>query len=370
MIRDLAQKFDKKVDFVVEGQDTEVDRTIVECLRDPLMHLLRNSVDHGIESPAVRKKAGKPETGTITLSAFHDQGHIVITVQDDGGGIDPEIVRGAAIKKGIISAEVASRLSDAESIDLIFMPGASTVEKATDISGRGVGMDVVKTNIEAINGFVHADTVLGQSTKFTMRLPLTLATLQALLVSSGQTTYAVPVIHVLETVRVAPEGISTIEGNEVIRLRENVVPLLRLNNAFRGYVTKDTQSDWTYVVVVRIGERLVGLGVDALVELQRIMIKSLGQFMDDIKGIAGASIMGDGRVVLILDVPTLVHTSIMKGSIDLPAVSPELEEKIRGAQNGTGNSQASSLTSGGSGEEFGSESSDTELVLVGETVGD
>ena len=305
-------KMNKKVDFIVEGQDTEIDRTVIERIRDPLIHLLRNSIDHGIETPEERTAAGKPETGTLKLTAYQEHRYIVIEVEDDGRGIDPEKVRRATVEKGIISAEAAARMSDGEAVELIFAPGASTAEQTTDISGRGVGMDIVKTNIESINGFVELDTKVGQGCKMTVMLPLTLATIQALLFSVDNTVYAVPLVYVLEAVNLEPGDVQTIEGNEVIRLRSTVVPLLRVSQAFKLAKGASEGAEKTHVVVVRIADKLVGLAVDALRELQESTVKSLGNYMGDVKGIAGVSILDDGEVVLILDVPTLISTSISK----------------------------------------------------------
>ena len=232
MVRDLSLKMNKKVDFIVDGQDTEIDRTVIERIRDPLVHLLRNSIDHGIETPEERIAAGKPEAGTLKLTAFQEHSYIVIVVEDDGRGIDPEKVRQSAVSKGIISAEAAARLSDSESVELIFAPGTTTTEQTTDISGRGVGMDIVKTNIESINGFVELDNKIGRGCKMTVKLPLTLATIQALLFSVDNTVYAAPLVYVLEAVNLEPGDVQTIEGNEVIRLRGTVVPLLRVSQAF------------------------------------------------------------------------------------------------------------------------------------------
>ena len=312
MVRDLSLKMNKKVDFTVDGQDTEIDRTVIERIRDPLVHLLRNSIDHGIETPEERKAAGKPEEGSLKLTAFQEHSYIVIVVEDDGRGIEPERVRRSAIDKGIISADAAARLSDSEAVELIFAPGFSTAEQTTDVSGRGVGMDIVKTNIESIKGFVELDTKVGQGCKMTVMLPLTLATIQALLFSVDNTVYAVPLVYVLEAVNLEPGDVQTIEGNEVIRLRGTVVPLLRVSQAFKLAKGESEGAEKTHVVVVRIADKLVGLAVDALRELQEITVKSLGNYMGDVKGIAGVSILGDGVVVPILDVPTLISTSIAK----------------------------------------------------------
>lgn len=326
MLRDLAQKIDKKINFQVDGQDTEIDRTVIDRIRDPLVHLLRNSLDHGIEPPEERLALGKSEEGNIWLSAHHEQGHIVIEVRDDGRGIDTEKVKASVVTKGLMSAEAASRLSESESLDLIFLPGSSTAAVTTDVSGRGVGMDIVKSNISSINGFLTVDTELGKGSTFTLRLPLTLATLQAMLVAVGKTTYAVPLIYVLEAVVRKKSEIDTFEGDkEIIRLRGDVVPLLRLSTVI-GMREEDmvdqtpvqvksdgaVEEEEIWVVVVRIGEKLVGLAVDELTELQEIVVKSLGTYIGDIKGIAGASVLGDGRIVLILDVMTLMNVAFQR----------------------------------------------------------
>jgi two-component system chemotaxis sensor kinase CheA len=297
MVRDLAISEGKKVDLVVTGQDTEIDRTVIERIRDPLVHLLRNSVDHGLELPKDRLEAGKPETGTLRLSAAHAEGYIVISVEDDGRGLDREKIKNSAVSKGLIPEEVAERLSETEVLELIFLPGMSTAKKTTEVSGRGVGMDIVRANIEAINGFVNLDSTPGQGTKITLRLPLTLATVQALLITVGEGLFAVPVVHVLEAVSLAGDDIWTIEGDaEVFRLRSQVVPLLRLGPVLG---LKSPSSE--------IG---TSLGVDTLTELQEIVVKSIGKYTGEAKGVAGASILGDGRVMLILDVPTLIAMAV------------------------------------------------------------
>ncbi|MBC8279691.1 MAG: chemotaxis protein CheA [Chloroflexi bacterium] len=315
LVRDLAKRFGKEVQFLVEGQETEIDRTVIERIRDPLVHLLRNSIDHGVETPDIRVDSGKVAEGTIKLSASQEQGYIVIKVSDDGKGIDPNALRASAVKKGLLTQEAADRLSEAEAIDLIFAPGASTAEKTTEVSGRGVGMDIVKTNIESINGFVTVETVLGEGTTFNLRLPLTLATVQALLVSMNHTVYAVPAVYVLEARRVESSEIETVEGKEVIRSRGSVVPLLRLEQVFSKLnTTQQSTKEDTYVVVVKLGERLVGLAIESLLEIQEIMVKSLGKGLGEVKGIAGTSILGDGEAVLIIDIPTLIQTTLVKGS--------------------------------------------------------
>ena len=306
MMRDLARKLDKTLDFQVTGGDTEIDRTVIEKIRDPLVHMLRNALDHGIESREDRVLAGKPEGGVIKLSAFHEQGHIVITVEDDGGGIVPEKIKKAFVEKGLISEDAASRLSDSEAVDLIFLAGASTKANATEVSGRGVGMDIVKSNIEAINGFVDVESTPGKGSKFTARLPLTLATVQSILVESEATLCAIPLAYVLEAVKLKATDISTVSGREVFRLRDNIIPLISLGESTGlGNGSRDSGREMN-VVVAKVGERLAGLAVDMLMEPQEIVVKSLSDYVGSARGVSGVSILGDGRVVLIMDIPTLI----------------------------------------------------------------
>ncbi len=320
MMRDLAQKMKKKLDFQVKGQDTEIDRSVIEHIRDPVVHLLRNALDHGVESAQQRKSAGKPEAARITLDAYHEQSHIVISIEDDGKGIDPEALRDAGVKKGLLSREAAARLNEAETMDLIFLPGYTTAKKTTDVSGRGVGMDIVKTNIEAINGLVLVSSRPGEGTTFTLRLPLTLATVQALLVSIGPTVYAIPLVHILETVSPDPAQIHTMGGREVMRLRDAIIPLVRLSDAFGlGQGARSDDSGKGYVVVVRSGERSLGLVVDGVRVQQEVVAKSMGAYIGEIKGLSGASVLGDGQVVLIVDVPSLVQVVTRGGRTEGPS---------------------------------------------------
>ena len=310
MVRDLARKMDKDIDFIVEGQETEIDRTVIDHVRDPVVHLLRNAVDHGIDTLEERKALGKPQKATIRLAACHEEGHIVITVEDDGKGIDPAKVKRSALKKGVITSETASKLTTDEAMELIFSSGMSTAEKTTDVSGRGVGLDVVRKNIEALNGVVLVDTKIGEGAKFTLKMPLTLATFQGLLVSSYNTTYAIPLISVTETLRIADTTTRTVQDGEIIRIRETILPLLRLKKAFN--LNGSNSIGEAYVVIVRDGSRSVGLAVDAVMEPQEVVVKSMGKFMGEVKGIAGASILGDGTVALILDAATLIRSSLAR----------------------------------------------------------
>ena len=312
MMRDLSKSLDKPIDFQVEGGETEIDRTVIEKVRDPLVHMLRNALDHGLESREDRAAAGKPEAGVIKLSAFHEQSHIVLTVEDDGGGIIPEKIKAAFVAKGLITEEAASRLTDPEAVDLIFLAGASTKAQATEVSGRGVGMDIVKSNIEAINGFVEVESTPGKGSIFTARLPLTLATVQSILVDSEGTVCAVPLAYVLEAVKLKPSEITTISGREIFRLRDNVIPLMALSEATGLTDGKHDEENELNVIVAKVGDRLAGFAVDALNEPQEIVVKSLGEYVGGARGVSGASILGDGRVVLIMDIPTLISSVGMR----------------------------------------------------------
>ncbi|HEX2924580.1 MAG TPA: chemotaxis protein CheA, partial [Chloroflexota bacterium] len=305
VVRDLAQRSGKKIDFVVEGRETELDRSVIEELHDPLVHLLRNCVDHGVEPPEKRVAAGKPEVGQIRLSAMHRENRILIRVQDDGAGMDAAKIKATAIKRGVLTAEAAERLSDQEAVELVFMPGFSTAEKITDVSGRGVGMDIVRTNIEKLNGSVTIDTHIGQGTCFTLELPLTLAIIDALMVGVGDQIFAIPLVSVMETLRVWRSEIQSINSRQAIQLRETVLPLITLEKAL-ALPSSQESVDRVFVVAVRVGDNRFGLVVDSLLGELQVVIKSLGRQVGTIAGVTGATILGDGRVALILDVPSLV----------------------------------------------------------------
>ncbi len=322
LVRDVARATGKNVEFVVEGGDTEIDRSIIEKVKDPLVHLLRNAVDHGVESPEARAAAGKPDQALVKLSALHEQGHILIKLEDDGKGIDAETIRQAAVTKGVITAEAAERLSDAEAIDLIFESGMSTAEETTEVSGRGVGMDVVRRSIGAVNGLVKIDTAVGKGTTFTLELPLTLATFRGLLVESANAVYAIPLSYVQETGRLEEAFIERIVDTEVVNLRGNVLPLLRLSTFTRSGGQNGHQRDEGFMVIVKAGDRPVAVAIDALREQQEIVVKALGAYIGQTEGIAGASILGDGQVVLILDVASLV-----KAATQGAAARAELERR-------------------------------------------
>jgi two-component system, chemotaxis family, sensor kinase CheA len=306
LVRDLAQKANKKIDFIVEGQETELDRSIIEQIKDPLVHLLRNSVDHGIEPSIKRQLAGKPEMGTIRLSAYHEQSYIVVCISDDGCGIDIDKVKRSAINKGFISTEAAARLSTTEAQSLIFLNGVSTADKITEVSGRGVGMDIVKTNISNVGGAVAVESKPGHGTTIKMRLPLTLATIDGILVSSGGFIYVIPISAIVEILRLKTDQIQGVLGKEVFRLREEVIPLVRLSERFSQESTQTNVEDEINIVVIKAGDKLSGLIVDAVLEPQESVVKPLGKYLGSLPGISGATIMGDGQVALILDTATLV----------------------------------------------------------------
>lgn len=304
MVRDLAHKLGKEINFVVEGKETELDRNVIEVISDPLIHLLRNAVDHGIERPEERVAAGKTEAGTILLKAYHQENHIVIIAEDDGRGLDVNKIRRKAVEKGLVDEEVAARLPDGDILNYVFAPGFSLSKEVTDLSGRGVGLDVVKKHVEQINGFLEMSSVFGQGTKFTIKLPLTLAIIRALMVSIMGQVYAFPLANVMETMHVPRSDVKRLRTSEVVAVRGKILPLVSLSELFAD---ERTQSDRLSVVVVGIGERRVGVIVDRLLREQEIVIKSLGNYLGRIPGISGATILGDGEVALIIDVRALVQ---------------------------------------------------------------
>jgi two-component system chemotaxis sensor kinase CheA len=313
LVRDLAQKQGKSLDLVLLGGETELDRTIIEQVSDPLIHLLRNAVDHGIESSAARKAAGKQEKAKVTLTAFQEEGHIFITLEDDGAGIDPQKIKQAAVKKGMITQEAADKLTENEAINLIFAAGMSTASKITEVSGRGVGMDIVRTNIERLNGSVSIDTELGKGTTFTVKLPLTLAVFQGLMVSIKSETYIIPLASVVETLGINADSISNVLSEEVMNLRGEIIPLLRLDSVL-GLSGHSGSRDKCYVIVVKGDNKRVGIIVDGLMDQQEFVIKPVARHIGDIKGIAGATILGDGQVALILDIPVLIKIAEKSGN--------------------------------------------------------
>ncbi len=305
MVRDLARELNKEVQFIMEGQDTELDRTVIDEIGDPLVHLIRNALDHGIEQPEERIKAGKEKTALLRLAARHDGNNVIIMVEDDGRGIDIEKIRRKAVEKGLLTGKEGEYADEGEILKLIFQPGFSTAEVVTDLSGRGVGMDVVKSKIESLNGNISIETKKNVGTKVIISLPLTLAIIQALLVGVGGEQYAIPLSSIDETTFILPEQIKTVKNQEVMLLRGTVLPLLRLDRLLDIPAGNKSNGE-LFVVVVRKGERRVGLVVDLLVGQQEIVIKSLGELLTGIRGIAGATILGNGQVSLILDVNSLV----------------------------------------------------------------
>ncbi|HHV15585.1 MAG TPA: chemotaxis protein CheA [Gelria sp.] len=303
MVRDLARDLDKEVEFLIEGKETELDRTVIDEIGDPLVHLLRNAIDHGLETSQERLKKGKPQQGTVILRARHEGNNVFIEVDDDGGGIDTEQVIARAVEKGIITDRDAEQLSREEAIELLFDSGFSTARNVTDISGRGVGLDVVKTKIESLSGEIFVDSKPGQGTRFTIKLPLTLAIIQALMVSVCDEIYAIPLSSVDETTMITASDIKMVQNQEVIMLRGSVLPLYRLGELL--LISGQSDTDEMYVVVVRKAEKQIGLVVDSLIGQQEIVIKSLGRLLGGIPGLAGAIVAGDGHVRLILDIITL-----------------------------------------------------------------
>ncbi len=308
MVRDLSRKMGKEAVLELSGEETELDKSVIEEIGDPLVHIIRNAIDHGIESPEDRMRIGKRTEGVIRISAYQEGNSIVIEVSDDGKGIDANRIREKAVSKKLITQADADRMSDAETLNIIFLPGFSTAEKVTDVSGRGVGMDVVRTNISKINGSVDIRTRPGEGSTFIIRLPLTIAIIQALMVSIGSEVYAVPLQTVVETVKITESDIKTLSGSDVLNLRNQVLPLLRLRDEFKVPVNGEPDARKNrYVVVVQLGSRLLGLVVDRLPYQEEVVIKSMGPFLSGIRGMAGATITGDGKVVLILDVGEILQ---------------------------------------------------------------
>ncbi|GMQ62773.1 chemotaxis protein CheA [Vallitalea maricola] len=305
LIRDLSRKLNKKIELHMSGEETELDRTVIDEIGDPLVHLLRNAGDHGLETPDVRVKAGKDPVGNIDLRAYQDGNNVIIEVNDDGNGIDVNKIKNKAISNGVLSAEQADSMNDQEIIELLFRPSFSTAEKISDVSGRGVGLDVVKTKIEALGGDIEVKTELNKGSKFIIRLPLTLAIIQALMVNLGEEKYAIPLNTIQNIEDVLISDIKYIQNQEVINLRGHVIPIIRLHDKL-DIPSVDAEKDSLTVVIVNKGEKQAGIVVDSLIGQQEIVIKTLGKYLTNIKLIAGATILGDGEVALILDVNSLV----------------------------------------------------------------
>ena len=306
MIRDLQKKLDKKMELYMSGEETELDRTVVDEIGDPLMHLLRNSADHGIESDVkLRKERGKPETGSIFLDAYQDGNNVVIEVKDDGNGIDVEAVKNKAIERGTITEEQANSMSNEEIINLLFLPSFSTAKVVSDVSGRGVGLDVVKSKIEALSGEVEVKSTLGVGSTWTIRLPLTLAIIQTLMVVVGGEKYAIPLSNIQTIESIKPEEVKTVQSKEVINLRGSIIPIIRLNEVL-GCESEKTDNEDLVVVIVKKGDKMAGLVIDVLTGQQEIVIKSLGKYINKSKLISGATILGNGEVALIIDPNALI----------------------------------------------------------------
>ena len=312
LVRDVARAAGKQVDLVMEGEATELDRSIIEVIGDPLVHLLRNAVDHGIESPQERKATGKPPTGTVRLTAAHMEGHIVITVEDDGKGIDPARVRRAAVRRGLFSEEEVAQLDDDEAIDLIFQPNLSTAEQVTEVSGRGVGMDVVRTNVERISGSVMVDSQMGAGTTFRLTLPLTLAIVQTMLVALQDDVYAIPLTSIMDTLYLADVTVNTVKGSPTIRWRDAVLPILNMRQFFTHLHLNavPTNGARQAVVTVAWGKLRLGLVVDKIIGKQEIVVKSFNPIIGRVPGLSGCTILGDGCIALIIDIPSLINAAM------------------------------------------------------------
>ena len=305
MVRDVSKELNKEINLTIEGEETELDRTVIDEIGDPIMHLLRNSLDHGVEHPDDREAKGKPRTGEVGLIARHEGNNVVIMVTDDGAGINADVIRRKAVEKGMISQEDADKLDDADAVRLIFLPGFSTADKITDISGRGVGMDVVRSKIEALSGHVDVETKIDEGSVFKIKLPLTLAIIQAMLVKVQEEMYAIPLGSIDSTINIQPTDIKTVRNKEVIVLRGEIIPIIRMEETLQVPHVKD--SDEIFVVVVHAGEAKAGIVVDNLIGQQEIVIKTLGNLFAGLKMFSGATVLGDGRVALILDVATMMQ---------------------------------------------------------------
>ncbi|GHP82723.1 chemotaxis protein A [Helicobacter pylori] len=305
MVRDLSRELGKSIELIIEGEETELDKSIVEEIGDPLIHIIRNSCDHGIEPLEERRRLNKSETGKVQLSAYNEGNHIVIKISDDGKGLDPVMLKEKAVEKGVISERDAEGMSDREAFNLIFKPGFSTAKVVSNVSGRGVGMDVVKTNIEKLNGIIEIDSEVGVGTTQKLKIPLTLAIIQALLVGVQEEYYAIPLSSVLETVRISQDEIYTVDGKSVLRLRDEVLSLVRLSDIFKVDAILESNSD-VYVVIIGLADQKIGVIVDYLIGQEEVVIKSLGYYLKNTRGIAGATVRGDGKITLIVDVGAMM----------------------------------------------------------------
>lgn len=306
-VRDMAKNLGKSIDFLMEGEDTELDKTLIEEIEEPLLHIIRNAIDHGVETSESRRMAGKSETGTIWARAYHEGNSVVVEVEDNGGGIDPVRVKQKALEKRLISKEEADSMDDKAAVNLIFAPGFSTAKEVTDLSGRGVGMDVVKTSIAKLKGMVDVQTAVGQGTKFKLKLPLTLAIIQAMIVKSHGYKFVIPMDPIESTERITAYDISSVEGKEVYRYQDMIIPLVKLRDVFSQPEDREMHTSYS-IVIVGMGEKRLGIIVDEVIEKLQIVIKNLGDFLGDVKHISGATIFGDGTVALILDVGAILNS--------------------------------------------------------------
>ncbi|MDX1599084.1 MAG: chemotaxis protein CheA, partial [Marinobacter sp.] len=306
VVRDLARSLRKEVSLVMHGEDTDLDKNLVEALSDPLVHLVRNSVDHGIEAPDIREKAGKPRAGTVTLNAEQEGDHILLSIEDDGAGMDPEVLRRKAVEKGIYDQDVADRLTENECYNLIFAAGFSTKDQISDVSGRGVGMDVVKTKIGQLNGQLNVESELGKGSRIVIKVPLTLAIMPTLMIMLGDQSFALPLVNVVEIFHLDLSKTNIVDGRECIVVRDKVFPLFHIKRwLVRG--ASEPERDNAHVVIVAMGTRQVGFVVDQLIGQEEVVIKPLGRALQGTPGMAGATITGDGRIALIIDVPSLLQ---------------------------------------------------------------
>lgn len=305
MVRDVTKELNKEINLTIEGEDTELDRTVIDEIGDPIMHLLRNSLDHGIEMPDEREAMGKPRVGEVGLIARHEGNNVVIMVTDDGKGIDAGVIRRKAVEKGLYTQDEVDSMDDADAVRIVFLPGFSTAEKISDISGRGVGMDVVRSKIESLSGQVDVETHVGEGSVFKIKLPLTLAIIQAMLVQVQNEMYAIPLASIDSTLSIQPTDIRTVQNNEVIVLRGEIIPIIRMEETLMVPHVKDTHE--LFVVVVHAGDSKAGIVVDKLIGQQEIVIKTLGNLFMGLKMFSGATVLGDGRVALILDVATMLN---------------------------------------------------------------
>lgn len=307
LIRDLSKETGKEIELVMSGEDTELDKTLIEEINDPLVHLIRNSVDHGIETPEERVKLNKPRAGKILLDAEQEGNNISITITDDGKGIDPNIIKNLAIKRGLITEDKAKELTEKEAFNLIFLPGFSTAANVTNVSGRGVGMDVVKTNVAKLRGTIDIESELGKGTKIMISLPLTLAIIHGMIVRVGKEKVVIPLNSILEVVRVNQNEIYKVNQKDVIKLRDRTLPLVSIDDLLQIHRNGEAKTHYQNVVVVKIADKSFGIKVDELIGQKEVVIKSLGNYLGNLEGIAGSTIMGDGTVVMILDLSELIN---------------------------------------------------------------